>query len=302
MSGQDIQRVVVAVRGVDRANRRIRFVASDETVDRYNEVILADGWRLENFKANPVFLAGHQMVTPDGRPTIIGRFAEIGVSGKELIGQVEFASTDLAEEWWALYRDGFARAVSVGFLPLAHEWREVGGRSVLHFTESDLAEVSAVAVGANPNALLRSGGAKTYVRSALQEIRDLLAGDGGGLVDRDVLETVKGLEKCVQNFQDATLRFAPWLADDPRQLAGFEHLADDAKRYLAEVGGPFLVDVFRLGIEALCERTVNSRREAEEDALYDDLADNWPSGRENALDGVLGRLDDLCKGLESPST
>src|SRR5438874_13814811 len=36
------------------------FVASDETLDRYNEVIMARGWRLEQYRRNPVFQNAHQ--------------------------------------------------------------------------------------------------------------------------------------------------------------------------------------------------------------------------------------------------
>src|SRR5882672_7755435 len=36
------------------------FVASDETLDRYNEVISASGWNLANYHLNPVFQNAHQ--------------------------------------------------------------------------------------------------------------------------------------------------------------------------------------------------------------------------------------------------
>jgi Caudovirus prohead serine protease len=38
----------------------IDFIASSETLDRYGEIILASGWRLENYRRNPVFQNGHQ--------------------------------------------------------------------------------------------------------------------------------------------------------------------------------------------------------------------------------------------------
>src|SRR5437879_3096698 len=36
------------------------FIASDETLDRYDEIISAAGWRLENYRRNPVFQNAHQ--------------------------------------------------------------------------------------------------------------------------------------------------------------------------------------------------------------------------------------------------
>src|SRR5512140_1178994 len=35
------------------------FYSSDETVDRYHEVIRASGWRLESYRRNPVFQNAH---------------------------------------------------------------------------------------------------------------------------------------------------------------------------------------------------------------------------------------------------
>jgi hypothetical protein len=42
------------------------FVLSDETVDRYGDVIVASGWQLANFKKNPIALFGHDQSTPIG--------------------------------------------------------------------------------------------------------------------------------------------------------------------------------------------------------------------------------------------
>src|SRR5690242_1620632 len=36
------------------------FIASDETLDRFGEVICASGWRLETYRRNPVFQNAHQ--------------------------------------------------------------------------------------------------------------------------------------------------------------------------------------------------------------------------------------------------
>src|SRR5437879_3625162 len=36
------------------------FIASSEALDRYNEIITADGWRLDNYRRNPVFQNAHQ--------------------------------------------------------------------------------------------------------------------------------------------------------------------------------------------------------------------------------------------------
>src|SRR5213592_228794 len=38
----------------------LEFMSSDETLDRYGEIIVASGWRLENYRRNPVFQNAHQ--------------------------------------------------------------------------------------------------------------------------------------------------------------------------------------------------------------------------------------------------
>src|SRR5438128_2563983 len=38
----------------------LEFVSSDETLDRYHEVISASGWKLANYQLNPVFQNAHQ--------------------------------------------------------------------------------------------------------------------------------------------------------------------------------------------------------------------------------------------------
>src|SRR5213075_813793 len=42
------------------SNSCLHFVSSDESVDRYNEVISAAGWKLDNYQRNPVFQNAHQ--------------------------------------------------------------------------------------------------------------------------------------------------------------------------------------------------------------------------------------------------
>src|SRR6187399_272538 len=101
----------------DGGSRRARFVASDETVDRYGDIIRASGWQLENFRQNPVLLFGHQT---DSLP--IGKVEPIAVEGTRLIAHAEFLPegvSSFADSVWSLIEHGALNAVSVGFLPLA---------------------------------------------------------------------------------------------------------------------------------------------------------------------------------------
>jgi HK97 family phage prohead protease/HK97 family phage major capsid protein len=127
------------------------FLLSDETPDRFGDIILADGWRLTNFKRNPIALFSHRSDFP------IGRWKNLRVENKALKGELEFAAYGTSEridEIHKLVDAGILRAVSVGFKPLKHEpinsddpWK--GSR----FLECELVETSLVSIPANPNAL-----------------------------------------------------------------------------------------------------------------------------------------------------
>lgn len=138
----------------DDGVRRATFVASDESTDRYGDIIRASGWRLDNYRKNSVVLYGHQT---DSLP--LGLVPTIGVEGTRLIAQVEWVkagTTAFADSAWAMLEQGVLNAVSVGFLPLARplpifdEDQHVTG---FEFIAQDLLELSVVTVPANPNAL-----------------------------------------------------------------------------------------------------------------------------------------------------
>jgi phage head maturation protease len=138
----------------DNGVRRAVFVASDESVDRYGDIIRASGWKLDNFRKNSVLLYGHQ-----AESLSIGKVPAIGVEGTRLLAHVEWAkpgTTAFADSAWALLEQGMLNAVSVGFLPLARPLpifdadQNVTG---FEFIAQDLLELSVVVVPANPNAL-----------------------------------------------------------------------------------------------------------------------------------------------------
>ncbi len=143
----------------------VTFVVSDESEDRLGDVIKADGWELEEYRHNPVFLWAH-----DYTRTPVGRSVWVGVEGSRLLSSVVFAPTEFAREVETLYRQRFLRAVSVGFRAKAFTFRKGANGAVdgVEFTKQELLEVSAVPVPANPQALskaLQAGLATPRLRS-----------------------------------------------------------------------------------------------------------------------------------------
>ena len=68
------------------------FVISTDDVDRHGDVIVSQGWHLESYRRNPVFLWAHDYARP-----VIGRAVEVWSEAHRLIAEVEFA-VRVAEE------------------------------------------------------------------------------------------------------------------------------------------------------------------------------------------------------------
>lgn len=130
------------------------FVISTDEVDRHGDVIAADGWNLESYRKNPVFLWAHDYARP-----VIGKAVDIWGEPHRLMAKIRFAPTEFAQEVAALYETGYQRGVSVGFKPLKYEERrdeKTGAFLGIRFLEQELLETSAVPVPANRNALRRA--------------------------------------------------------------------------------------------------------------------------------------------------
>jgi HK97 family phage prohead protease len=144
---------------IDVEKRQIRFLASTPDVDRDGERILptAFGKNLAQFLTNSVFLACHQHRLDSGDPPVIGKVVRAWIDAAVgLWAIVQFAENELGEKYWKLYRDGFMKAVSVGFTPI--KWHEefIEGKRVTTYDEVEWIELSACAVPSNRGALSRS--------------------------------------------------------------------------------------------------------------------------------------------------
>jgi HK97 family phage prohead protease len=141
--------------------RTLRFVGSDETPDRDNDIIEVNGWALDQYMKNPVFLWAHEH---DSLP--VGKSVNVMVDtmSKKLLFDVKFPTAEeypFADTIYKLYKGGYLNATSVGFHGKKYETRN--DESVLNlpewqrgrrYKEQELLELSAVPVPCNPNALV----------------------------------------------------------------------------------------------------------------------------------------------------
>ena len=118
-------------------------IFSTNSVDRHGDIV-EQNWKLKNFKNNPVYLDSHDYSSIE---SIIGKIVNPKVKDGKLIGDIIFATENprgqLAKD---LAEGGFLNASSVGFIPLKFDDK------FEKIIESELLEISAVSIPANPEA------------------------------------------------------------------------------------------------------------------------------------------------------
>jgi hypothetical protein len=171
--------LITEVRETPNAGSRatVDFISSTQRLDRYEEIICADGWQLEEYRRNPVFQNAHQY--GDVLFTL-GKALITEVRDGCLFQRIEFAveANPVARIAYNLYRGRFLNAVSVGFLPVRWEIGGPGAGYRRKHLEQELIEVSAVSIPANPEALQLGLRAGAVVRADLEEWLEVLHAAG----------------------------------------------------------------------------------------------------------------------------
>ena len=161
------------IKVLDAKTGLVEYVASDESIDSYREVIRAAGWRFNRFNKNSPFVDSHDYCTLE---KLLGKVVDMQVAGEKLVETVQWAidvaENKLAQLGWKMTVAGYLKAVSVGFIPvrMVSPWDnsaafnaelaklglkpEAGVRAI--YLEQEQIELSACIIGANPNALAKS--------------------------------------------------------------------------------------------------------------------------------------------------
>jgi HK97 family phage prohead protease len=138
--------------------RALSVTITTNDVDRSGDIVEPKGAKLTNFKKNPVVLMSHDY---SGLP--IGRATDLAKSDNSITAKVVFpeeGTYPLADTVFNLYKQGFMKAWSIGFIPIKSEDitddEEKDSKTVRYgkrFKTWELLEFSACAVPANPHAL-----------------------------------------------------------------------------------------------------------------------------------------------------
>lgn len=131
----------------------LRFVISTGDVDRDQDRINPDGWKLDNFRKNPVMLWAHSSYDPP-----IAKCAKAFVDEmKRLIVDAEFTPQDLYPFGYMIgkmYEQGYLNAQSVGLRAIkATAAVEPDRPWGIDYQEQELIETSALPCPSNPDAL-----------------------------------------------------------------------------------------------------------------------------------------------------
>jgi len=145
------------VRSVDAVKRTITVVASDETRDRYGDIVRQKYWDTKNYEANPVVLFSHR-----ASEMAVGKTVSLTreLSPPALVAEIQFAEHPLAKQLSDLYAGHFMTAVSVGFTPTQEPGRLLNEKGEwdggVEFVGQELLEISTCNIPANPSCVQRA--------------------------------------------------------------------------------------------------------------------------------------------------
>ena len=137
---------------VATGERTARFVISDESVDRTQEVVVQSGGDFSLFLQNPIVLYGHDPMSP------IGTASNIRRDGTKTIADLTLAPPGVsqkADETWGLIKAGILKSTSIGFDATDVEPMDPARpRGPLRYKKWSLCEISVVAIPAQTKATL----------------------------------------------------------------------------------------------------------------------------------------------------
>ncbi len=205
------------ISAIDEEERSITAVISTSAVDRDREVLVPKGIQTERFEENPVVLWAHDSGSPP-----IGKALWVKVKGQKILAKVQFATTEFAEEIWQLFKGGFLKAFSVGFIP--HEGHSPTPKEIVKNPEWaearfvidkwELLEFSPVPIPSNPQALAQAIKSKSITLS--DSTKDLFS---ASLQDDDFEKhidcTIKGTEDEINEELDIEVKAIPEIRVTP---------------------------------------------------------------------------------------
>ena len=160
MATAPVKSINLSMKSAPVQGRIIRFIGSDESLDRDGDTISIDGWDVSAYMKNPVVIYGHDYsglpiaravsVTPDKRTRQL--LFDIKFPTIEELSSNPATPSEHALRVDAIYnmaKAGILNTVSVGFRGIEYDATATGR----NYTRQELMEISLVPIPANPNAV-----------------------------------------------------------------------------------------------------------------------------------------------------
>lgn len=160
------------IKDINEEERTFWAIASTGIQDRDGDIIVPEGWKLKNFKANPVILWTHEYRGKDALP--IANAVDIKVENGKLMFKPKFVTKEIypfADTIFQMYKARILRTFSVGFIPLKFEDiedQQEEGKSMLRgrkYTSQELLEISGCPVPSNVQAMSERTMAEVMAKS-----------------------------------------------------------------------------------------------------------------------------------------
>lgn len=219
----------ISVKSIDEDKRQATFVFSDNSIDRYGEIV-DQSWDTKNYEKNPIVLWGHN---PQDAENAIGSAVELTINddGKSLM-TAQFDDDPHASLIFNKIKKGILRTVSAGFIPHTIEYQD----DVPVLKDNELLEISVVAIPANPNAValaVKSGEINkkdaAWLMKSMRDEADLIEAQLSADDDEDLAAKVAELEQQLQEANDAKAALETENAELKEAAPNEEELDDSAK-------------------------------------------------------------------------
>lgn len=241
------------IRVIDSEKGIVDYVASDSSIDSYQEIVAYDGWDTSQVAKNLPVPDSHNYSTIQN---LLGNVIDASVVTGKLVCRVQLAiaqsiGNKLAQLAWGMIQGGFLKACSVGFIPTASmdSWGDNGDKwsAALDkyqvqgsdrekvrtiYTKQSLLELSICILGANPNALLKAQDAGIMTDESLFDL--------GFKSETDL----SFLHDCARVYDSIGQRAQMRVSHSIRALCAANNLSQNSSKHLAtSADAPAGVDV-----------------------------------------------------------
>ena len=207
-------------------SRVMTFAISTPSVDRMGDTIAINGWKLANYRKNPVVLWAH-----DASSLPVARATKVWIEDDRLMAEAEFTPPGMArfnDTVFDMLKGGYLNATSVGFAPIEYAFMDTG----IAFKTQELLEFSIVPVPANAEALIAAKSAGIDVAPMIEMHKASLERVGLAVLPRARLDAIEALPKKFRGIAKALPPTAK------AQSGQFRRCANDIEEALALGAAP----------------------------------------------------------------